>query len=42
MSTILITGATSFVGRGLSSRLVAEGCDIRCAVRKPSSMALFS
>jgi nucleoside-diphosphate-sugar epimerase len=39
MSVILITGATGFVGRGLCSRLLAEGRDARCAVRQPSSTA---
>lgn len=39
MSTILITGSTGFVGRSLCARLLAEGRDIRCAVREPSSLA---
>ncbi|MDO3377812.1 UDP-glucose 4-epimerase family protein [Geoalkalibacter halelectricus] len=34
MSTILITGATGFVGRGLCSRLKTEGRDFRRAVRR--------
>lgn len=38
MSVTLITGATGFVGRGLCSRLLAEGRDLRCAVRMASSL----
>jgi len=38
MPTIIITGATGFVGRGLCSRLLAEGRNLRCAVREPSSV----
>lgn len=38
MPTILITGSTGFVGRGLCLRLQAEGRDIRCAVRNQSAM----
>ena len=39
MSTILITGATGFVGRELCSRLESEERDVRCVVRELSSMA---
>ncbi len=39
MSTILITGATGFVGRELCSHLLAAGRDSRSAVRRPSSIA---
>ncbi|MBD1399109.1 UDP-glucose 4-epimerase family protein [Pelovirga terrestris] len=39
MSNILITGATGFVGRGLCSRLLVEGRNLRCAVRQASSIA---
>lgn len=39
MSTILITGATGFVGRELCSHLLAAGRDSRIAVRRPSSIA---
>jgi len=39
MPTILITGASGFVGRGLCARLTAKVRDVRCAVRNPSSTA---
>jgi nucleoside-diphosphate-sugar epimerase len=32
---ILVTGATGFVGRALVLRLLAEGCAVRAAVRRP-------
>ncbi|WP_249011739.1 NmrA family NAD(P)-binding protein [Conexibacter sp. DBS9H8] len=37
MSTVLVTGATGFVGGRLSRRLLGEGVGIRCLVRDPSS-----
>jgi len=34
-NTVLVTGATGFVGTALSEHLSAHGFDVRCAVRKP-------
>ncbi|MBL7480032.1 NAD-dependent epimerase/dehydratase family protein [Legionella bononiensis] len=34
MSTILITGATGFIGRSLVPALISAGHDVRCAVHK--------
>lgn len=39
MSTILITGATGFIGRHLSVALAAKGHNIVCGVRNPSAEA---
>ncbi len=36
---VLVTGATGFVGSHLVERLVAEGCRVRCLVRRTSSLA---
>lgn len=36
MSTILITGATGFIGKNLVQRLITEGHNCRCLVRKNS------
>ncbi len=35
---VLITGATGFVGSHLADALHAKGCEIRCTVRKTSSL----
>ena len=37
MSTILVTGATGFVGRHLVPALVAEGHDVRAMTRDPDT-----
>ena len=37
MSTILVTGATGFVGRHLVPALVAEGHDVRAMTRDPDA-----
>jgi uncharacterized protein YbjT (DUF2867 family) len=34
---VLVTGATSFVGRALVPELLANGCQIRALVRKVST-----
>jgi len=39
MSTILITGATGFIGRHLSVALAAKGHNIVCGVRNPLAEA---
>jgi len=36
---VLVTGGTGFVGSHLVERLVAEGCRVRCLVRRTSSLA---
>jgi len=35
--TILVTGATGFIGRKLCERLIGDGFEVRCLVRDPSS-----
>jgi uncharacterized protein YbjT (DUF2867 family) len=35
--TILVTGATGFIGRQLCARLVEDGFPVRCIVRNPAS-----
>src|ERR1700741_874218 len=37
-STILVTGATGFVGSHLADRLLDRGTHIRCLVRKSSNL----
>src|SRR5512146_477301 len=38
---IFITGATGFIGKHLVRRLVAEGHDVRCLVRRSSNINLL-
>jgi uncharacterized protein YbjT (DUF2867 family) len=37
MRTVLVTGATGFIGRHLVSALVAEGHDVRAMTRRPEA-----
>ena len=37
MSKILVTGATGFIGRHLIRRLVKQGQQVQCVVRKSSN-----
>src|SRR6202020_2309970 len=37
--TILLTGATGYVGGRLLHRLVQEGCRVRCITRRPEILA---
>ena len=39
MKTILVTGATGYIGGRLVPRLLAEGYNVRCLVRDPSRLA---
>lgn len=38
---VLVTGATGFIGRNLVKRLVDEGREVRCLVRKSSNLNLL-
>ncbi len=42
LKTVLITGATGFVGSHLAKRLVGKGDKIRCLVRTSSPKIAFS
>ena len=37
MQSILVTGATGFIGRLLARRLIEDGYDVRCLVRDPDA-----
>ena len=37
-STVLVTGATGFIGTNLVDRLVEHGCTVHCIVRKTSNV----
>ncbi|MCH8208747.1 MAG: NAD(P)-dependent oxidoreductase [Nitrospinae bacterium] len=37
-STVLITGATGFIGSHLADDLIKRGCKVHCAIRKTSSL----
>src|ERR1700758_2922819 len=39
LGTILLTGATGYVGGRLLERLVQEGCRVRCLTRRPETLA---
>lgn len=36
---VLLTGATGYVGGRLLARLQAQGCDVRCLVRRPDALS---
>ena len=38
MKTVLVTGASGFIGRPLVAALTARGCRVRCLVRRTSSV----
>ncbi|MCX7119943.1 MAG: NAD-dependent epimerase/dehydratase family protein, partial [Legionellales bacterium] len=38
MSQVLVTGASGFIGGAMVTQLVADGCNVAGAVRRPTSL----